>query len=571
MKQIKTFLFWLIGIQAAQMTLLLLWLFRGKSAIYGTNDDSLIASIASGQLTGQSDPHLIFIQPLISYPITWLEYMLPQFSGYSIFLIFCTTLSFSAVLSLLISTKQMNFINITFWTFFNLIFQSWFAINPTYTGASLFAAGAGAAFFNYALIQRISTSNLFRNFILTNSALFSILCYGIRKEGIYVFGVLVIPMILIYLKLIIKDYQIVKFYLIPVIIFYFFNYLLYSNLYNSDKWDEYMSLNESRHKIQLRAPEKFIADKLPDIEWNKEIYFMFVRFSLIDNRQMNKEKLQKILELSQEYVGPKTILQTNFSEIKPIIKEAFNPWTWILKIQIIMILIIGLSKLKDKIFKDYSKYLALQVLMVMIFIIVLSIGYQIPERISLNLLAALTLSLFAHTSINQKPRIRSNLTVSISSVFLLMLFIYLALTRISIETKAREGLYLTRQAYANQQIESLSKLDEQVVISNGSGLKTHWKFPYFKWKTFDPRDKTIILGWHNLSPLSSEQFKIRNLNLSNYPKDIINNEVYWVDSREEIDISRDYFQQFTDKDLDYSEKGKIGNDEYQFYRFLTIE
>jgi hypothetical protein len=571
MKQIKTFLFWLIGIQAAQMTLLLLWLFRGKSAIYGTNDDSLIASIASGQLTGQSDPHLIFIQPLISYPITWLEYMLPQFSGYSIFLIFCTTLSFSAVLSLLISTKQLNFINITFWTFFNLIFQSWFAINPTYTGASLFAAGAGAAFFNYALIQRISTSNLFRNFILTNSALFSILCYGIRKEGIYVFGVLVIPMILIYLKLIIKDYQIVKFYLIPVIIFYFFNYLLYSNLYNSDKWNEYMSLNESRHKIQLRAPEKFIADKLPDIEWNKEIYFMFVRFSLIDNRQMNKEKLQKILELNQEYVGPKTILQTNFSEIKPIIKEAFNPWTWILKIQIIMILIIGLSKLKEKIFKDYSKYLALQVLMVMIFIIVLSIRYQIPERISLNLLAALTLSLFAHTSINQKPRIRSSLTVSISSVFLLMLFIYLALTRISIETKAREGLYLTRQAYANQQIESLSKLDEQVVISNGSGLKTHWKFPYIKWKTFDPRDKTIILGWHNLSPLSSEQFKIRNLNLSNYPKDIINNEVYWVDSREEIDISRDYFQQFTDKDLDYSEKGKIGNDEYQFYRFLTIE
>jgi hypothetical protein len=571
MKQIKTFIFWLIGIQAVQMTSLLIWLFRGKSAIYGTNDDSLIASIASGQLTGQSDPHLIFIQPFFSYPITWLEYLLPQYSGYSIFLIFSTTLSFSAVFSLLISTKQMNFINITLWTFFNLIFQTWFAINPTYTGASLFAAGAGAAFFNYALIQRLSISNLFRNFILTNSALFSILCYGIRKEGIYVFGVLVIPMILIYLKLIIKDIQIIKFYLIPIIIIYFFNFLLYSNLYNSDKWNEYMSLNESRHKIQLRAPEKFIAEKLPAIDWNKEIYFMFVRFSLIDNSQMNNEKLQKILELNQEYVGPKTILQTNFAEIRPIIKEAFNPWTWILKIQIIMILIIGLLKLKDKIFKDFVKYLVLQVLMVVIFIVVLSIRYQIPERISLNLLAALTLSLFAHTSINQKPRIRSNLTVSISSVFLLMLFIYLALTRISIETKAREGLYLTRQAYANQQIESLSKLDEQVVISNGSGLKTHWKFPYIKWKTFDPRDKTIILGWHNLSPLSSEQFKIRNLNLSNYPKDIINNEVYWVDSREEIDISRDYFQQFTDKDLDYSEKGKIGNDEYQFYRFLTIE
>jgi hypothetical protein len=332
-----------------------------------------------------------------------------------------------------------------------------------------------------------------------------------------------------------------------------------------------MSLNESRHKIQLRAPEKFIAEKLPAIDWNKEIYFMFVRFSLIDNSQMNNEKLQKILELNQEYVGPKTILQTNFAEIRPIIKEAFNPWTWILKIQIIMILIIGLLKLKDKIFKDFVKYLVLQVLMVVIFIVVLSIGYQIPERISLNLLAALTLSLFAHTSINQKIRLKTNFMVSVSSVFLIMLFIYLALTRISIETKAREGLYLTRQAYANQQIESLSKLDKQVVISNGSGLKTHWTFPYIKWETFDPRDKTIILGWHNLSPLSNEQFKIRNLNLSKFPKDIINSDVYWVDSREEIDISRDYFQQFTDVNLDYAEKGKIGNDEYQFYRFFEIE
>jgi hypothetical protein len=332
-----------------------------------------------------------------------------------------------------------------------------------------------------------------------------------------------------------------------------------------------MSLNESRHKIQLRAPEKFIAEKLPAIDWNKEIYFMFVRFSLIDNSQMNNEKLQKILELNQEYVGPKTILQTNFAEIRPIIKEAFNPWTWILKIQIIMILIIGLLKLKDKIFKDFVRYLVLQVLMVLIFIVVLSIGYQIPERISLNLLAALTLSLFAHTSINQKLRLKSNFMVSVSSVFLIMLFIYLALTRISIETKAREGLYLTRQAYANQQIESLSKLDKQVVISNGSGLKTHWTFPYVKWTTYDPRDKTIILGWHNLSPLSSEQFKIRDLNLTKFPKDIINSEVYWVDSREEIDISRDYFQQFTDVNLDYAENGKIGNDEYQFYRFLTIE
>jgi hypothetical protein len=531
MKQIKTFIFWLIGIQAVQMTLLLLWLFRGKSAIYGTNDDSLIASIAAGQLTGQSDPHLIFIQPFLSYPITWLEYLLPQYSGYSIFLIFCTTFSFSAVLSLLLSNKQLNLINTTFWILFNLIFQSWFAINPTYTGASLFAAGAGAAFLIHAIMHKSNSNNLFRNFILVNSALFAILCYGIRKEGIYVLGVLVIPAILIYFKMMAKDYQIIKFYLIPIVILYFFNYLLYSNLYNTEKWDEYMALNESRHKIQLRAPERLIAEKLPEIEWNKEIYFMFVRFSLIDREQMNNEKLQKILVINQENVNSMSIMRTNFSEIKSVIKEAFNPWTWILKIQFIMVLIIGMSKLKDKTFKDYIKLVALQVIVVLIFIVVLSIGYQIPERISLNLLAALTLSLFPHAVTNKKQKTENNLVVNITSVFLLILFIYLALTRISIETTAREGLYQTRQVYANQQVESLSQLDEQVVISNGSGLKTHWRFPYIKWKPFDPRDKTIILGWQNLSPLSSEQFKIRNLNLSNFPKDIINSNIYLIETK----------------------------------------
>jgi len=316
-------------------------------------------------------------------------------------------------------------------------------------------------------------------------------------------------------------------------------------LYDTDEWDEYMLLNESRHKIQLRAPEKFIAGKLSEIEWNKEIYFMFVRFSLIDNQQMNQEKLGEILELNQKYVGPKTILRADLSEINPIIKEAFNPWTWILKIQIIMILIIGLSKLKDKIFTEYLKFVLIQ--------------------------ALITLSLFAHTNMRQKIGSENNLILNISSGFFILVFIYLASTRISIETSAREGLYLTRQAYANQQIESLSKLDKQAVISNGSGLKTHWRFPYTKWKTFDPRDKTIILGWHNLSPLSIEQFKIRDLKLSSFPKYLINSDVYWVDSSDEIGFSRDYFQQFAEKILDYSEEGKIGNDEYQFYRFFTIE
>ena len=161
--------------------------------------------------------------------------------------------------------------------------------------------------------------------------------------------------------------------------------------------------------------------------------------------------------------------------------------------------------------------------------------------------------------------------INLSSITLIIIFLNLAISRISVETKAREGMYLTRQAFANQQINSLSKLGNQVVISNGSGLKTHWRFPYTKWSSYDLRDKTIILGWHNLSPLSEEQFRIRDLDLANFPNAVINNEIYWVDSPEEISISRDYFQQFSEKKLDFFDEGTIGNDEYHFYRFSTIE
>ena len=571
MKQIKTFIFWLIGIQAVQMTSLLIWLFRGKSAIYGTNDDSLISSIASGQLTGKIDPHLIFIQPILSYPITWLEYLLPQYSGYSIFLIFCTTLSFSSVLALLISDKRANFINLTIWVIFNLIFQSWFAINPTYTGASLFAGGAAAAFINYGLIQNLVLKDVFRKFIFIYGAFLTILCYGIRKEGIYILAILIIPTILIHIKRIKNGSQIIKFYLIPVIMLYVFNYLMSSFLYSNEQWDEYKALNESRHKIQLRAPEKYIANNLSEIGWNKEIYFMFVKFSLIDKSQMNTANLNRVLEINNEYVGPKSVLTVNFSELRPIIIEAFNPWTWILKIQIIMIILIGILKIKDKIFWKYIKFLTLQGIFLFILIVVLSAGYQIPERISLNLLAALTLSMFAQTINYQKLPIAKNRITKLSSIILLIIFVNLAISRISVETKAREGLYLTRQAFANQQSKSLSTLGNQVVISNGSGLKTHWRFPYTKWNSYDLRNKTIILGWHNLSPLSKDQFKIRNLDLGNFPSGVVNSEIYWVDSPEEISISRDYFQQFYEVDLVFSDEGNVGNDEYHFYRFSTIE
>ena len=256
MKQIKTFVFWLIGIQAIQMALLTFWLFRAKSAIYGTNDDSLLASIVAGQLTGQINPRLIFIQPIISYPIAWLEVILPTLSGYSFFLIFCTTLSFSSVVAVFKIDRKLTTINIVIWTILSTVFQSWFAINPTYTGASLFAAGASAFHLNYIFNnQGKKNLEIIRlNYFL--GALFLILCYGIRKEGVYVLFLLVIPTVILKFKNILLKKSLTFYFIVPIIVTYVINQFLVNILYSQDKWVTYMDLNESRHKIQLRAPEK---------------------------------------------------------------------------------------------------------------------------------------------------------------------------------------------------------------------------------------------------------------------------------------------------------------------------
>ena len=571
MNRVKTYALWLLVIQTLQMAMLTFWLFRSKSAIYGTNDDSLLASIASGQLTGQIEPRLIFIQPIISYPITWLEVVFTTLSGYSFFLIFCTMLSYSSVLAVLIVDKKIKTITIVTWTSLNIIFQSWFALNPTYTGASLFAAGASAFHLNYIFNNqnKLDLGIVRLNYFL--GALFLILCYGIRKEGVYVLFLLVIPTLILKIKNITFKKSLTLYFAVPIIIAFLLNQFLYLLLYSGEKWDKYMELNESRHKIQLRAPEKYIINNLDSIGWDKETYYMFMRFSLIDDDQMNVEKMNSILISTQEYVGPKSIIKSDIIENSKIVIESFNPWTWILKLILLLIAILVLSKIYEQKFKEFFIFLILQSVLIIIFLLVLGFGYQIPERISLNFLAAFSLSLFAQFTSRRLQSERFSLLMRSTNILMIIIFIQLTYSRLPVETNAREGLYLTRQAYAKQQVGALSNLADQVVISNGSGLKTHWQFPYSKWNTFDPRDKTIILGWQNLSPLSTQQFSKRDLDLNMFPTDIYKSNIYWVDSPEDIEKSLKYFEKFSNSTMKYYDVGSIGNDEYHFYRFLISE
>ena len=571
MKQIKIFVLSTITVQTAQLMILLSWLSIGKSAIYGTNDDSLISSISSGQITGTPDPYLIFIQPLISYPITWLEVILTNYSGYSIFLIMVTTISFTLIFSLLISSRKLNIVNTTFWFLSNLIFQSWYSLNPTYTGASLFAAGAAAGFILFYVLSQDERSKLFIKFILVISSLLTFLCFGIRKEGIYILLILVIPVILLNIKNVLRERYNLLYFFLPLISLLVINSAISQSMYKNAEWEEFTNMNNLRHQIQLRSPEVEIVKKLDQLGWTKETYVMFTRFSLLDNNQMNSEKMKTIITLTKNSIGPRSLFLTNPEAIFKVVKEAFNPWTWIVKYIALILLFAALlnyfhSNLKRFIVQNFALFSSSLIL-----IVVLASGYQIPERISLNLLAAISLVLLATTLQTRDIKTRLPGLINIILIIAMIFLTRSTYNRFTVELNAREGLYKTRQAYAIQQANSLTEQGNSTIISNASGLKSHWRYPYLSWTTFDSRNRTIILGWQNLSPLSETQFNEQGLKIEDFPEKFIDSKILWVDSLDSIIETTKFLNQYTTSKIQYIDMGPVGNDEYHYFQFVTSE
>ena len=85
---LKRFTIWTLGAEVFQILYIWLYLPISESAVYGTNDDALLASISGGQLTGAPDGHLVFINPLISFPISWLQIVFDQLNIFTLFLTF---------------------------------------------------------------------------------------------------------------------------------------------------------------------------------------------------------------------------------------------------------------------------------------------------------------------------------------------------------------------------------------------------------------------------------------------------------------------------------------------------
>ena len=396
MKTFKTFAIWTIFGEILQCGWLYYFIRSGNGFIYGTNDDAIISSIASGQLTGTPDPHWIFVQPIISVPVTWIQTLNVNYNFYSIFLLTSITLCFSVILGLISinASKKIKFLTFILWTLSALTFVSWFSISPTYTSASIFTVSVSLS----SLILALASND--KSYIQLNRALFTIftiLSLLIRIESIYILIILSVPIILLnyYENRDIKRFKLL-FTPIGIVIFIFIlNSQLVKFVYSGNEWQQYLSTNSVRHKIQLRAPERILETNYQKFGWDKSTFVQFKNFELADPLEMNAGKLGEIYKANSPNAASALFSEFNLMEYFESIKNAFLNFTWIIYLLIFQILLLSLMLFS---WKGAQKYLAFSVFFgtsISVIIYVLSNNYHIPERITFSMLGLSSLVLLA--------------------------------------------------------------------------------------------------------------------------------------------------------------------------------
>jgi hypothetical protein len=566
-KTFKSFAIWTIFGEILQCGWLYYFIRSGNGFIYGTNDDAIISSIASGQLTGTPDPHWIFVQPIISIPVTWIQTLNVNYNFYSIFLLASITLSFSVILGLILinASKKIDFLTFILWALSALTFVSWFSISPTYTSASIFTVSVSLS----SLILALASND--KSYIQLNRALFTIftiLSLLIRIESIYILIILSIPIIMFnyYENREIKRFRLLLTPIGIVIFVFILNSQLVKLVYSGNEWQQYLSTNSVRHKIQLRAPERILETNYQKFGWDKSTFVQFKNFELADPLEMNAEKLGEIYKDNSPNAASALFSEFNLIEYFESIKNAFLNFTWIIYLLIFQIILSSLMLFK---WKGTQKYLAFSVFFgtsISVIIYVLSNNYHIPERITFSMLGLSSLVLLAFSKSIKASAANFEFKSLIIILLLFSAFSYPYLTRFSAELNGRQNLYKDRNELANNQSLSLSSLEpDVVVISGASSLRFDWINPYNKFKSIDPRDRTLILGWHNLSPVWNKKVNDLGLAKSNIHENLVDKNIYWASKTEsELDIQDYWRNKYGNTQV--TKISEIGNSEYGLYK-----
>ena len=566
----KTFAIWTLLAQLAQTVFIYFSIPISESAVYGTNDDALIASISNGQLTGQPNGYLVFLNPLISFPISWMQQIILNANVYIYFLTFVVTLCFSAIFGFINSEKNIHIKNKVIlsilWALSSITFTSWFALSPTYTGASLFGIATSACF-AYLFVSDTRKSKAYRDRFLLLFTLFLFISIAIRIESIYI---LAFYLIILFIQKNIRNRIILKKFVVLTIIsltIIFLSVIMERLTYNNSEWKAYYETNQLRHKIQLREPERKLESFYSEVGWDKNTYNLFVRFILIDESKMNSQNLSKVLEITEENSVRKFVQNFSYNQLIENTKLAFAPWTWIVMLFGLSVLLTILNIFQKSKVLEYTFHVLFFFLGIPMLFLYLSSSYHLPERISVNLLGGLSLILITLSAVNYQNIKKPSVIISSLQILILLVGSFMYLNRFQIELDARQDLYKTWRSIGTQQQQSLSSLPENTkVIGTASSIKSDWQNPYSLFKSLDQRNLTFVLGWHNLSPVWQKGAQNIGLSANNLFENLRIPNVLWVTNKDDFKTIQEYFTIKLNKQITLEDLGPIGYDQYHLYK-----
>jgi len=569
---LKRFTIWTLGAELFQILYIWIYLPISESAVYGTNDDALLASISGGQLTGVPDGHLVFINPLISFPISWLQVIFDQFNIFSLFLIFSATISFALLFGLIGIQNQLNnlykFIICTFWILSMVTFISWFALAPTYTGASIFLVGTSASFTYIYLSHNQKFKNTNSRLFLSIGLVTFFLSILIRRESIFIF--LFFLVIILISKIKNLQYLTKKVAILLGLGLFLLSFNIGSEkfVYDSGEWSAYYKTNSLRHKIQLRSAERQLEDKYSEVGWSRSNLDLFNRFILIDKDFMNEQNMSKIIEVTKDDDLNKLLNFFNVSNFIGNTKIAFAAWTWIVMLFAYQFLIILANKENSTRRNEYLFLSLLLITAVPTLYLLLNIYYQLPDRISVSLMAASSIFIITLGLDGIREKNSSNKIFIYTQVVFALIVSSLYIQRLQTELSARSELYKSWISIGDQQRNSLSSLDKEIiVIGSASSIKSEWQNPYLKFSSLDARNRTIILGWHNLSPIWAENVDKYGLDRADFFLNLTKPNVYWATNKDDSFVMQEYLSEKLNKNIPTTDLGPIGYQQYHYFKF----
>lgn len=566
----RKFTIWVTIAEIFQLLYIWNYLPIAKSAVYGTNDDALIASISSGQLTGSPEGHLVFINPLLSFPIAWLQSFLSNINIYTLSLLLFVTLSFSLILALIMVQNNLRLeskiILSIFWLLSTVTFVSWYTLAPTYTAASLFMSGTSSCFAYSYFSQKFN--GIESKVALVLSLVTLMISLSIRRESFYLYIFFLLIILVVQYRNIQNQLKKSIFFGIVTFLIFLLNLGAEKLVYNNGIWKEYYQTNSLRHIIQTREPERILETRYSEIGWSKSNLDLFVRFILVDRDYMNSTSMMKINEFTQENNLSKVFNFFTLSNLIANTKIAFNAWTWIVMLfafQFISILI-SIRVGKDKI--KFIFFAFLVTIGVPSLYLILNIYFKLPDRVSVSVMAMVSLLILTLGLDALRSGIKQKTIFTFIQLSLVLIFSFFYLQRFQVELQARAALYEDLRDIGSKQQKSLSSLpDEILVIGSASVIKAEYQNPYVKFSSLDRRNKTIILGWHNLSPIWQDSIQKYNLPESVFYRNLMEPNIYWATYNDDAMVMKNHLSELLYKDISVKDLGPIGYEKFHYYTF----